>query len=328
MKVIRPVKRKAALLAALAAVAAALFSVAFIRAYGLLDTALDGRRMRDAYGETLTYFQLREQMFAGQADTRVSGWLSLVQSEEVSIRSERGTLAATHYAPVGHTENTPWALVVHGGLGTDRSQVIDIACALSLAGYHVLTPDLYAHGRSEGKISSLGLREADDAKSWIGWILAQDADAQIVLYGVDEGGIACLIAGAESPAGVAAVAVDSVYLSVEDRLLQLAQETHDDLTEIDRLLLRAAFRAVHGVPADEGGLERIAADYPLPLLLVHGTGDEDVPAWHAEDIARAAGENAELYFAEGAGHGMSRFLDPQKYSEILLGFFAGALEDD
>ena len=81
MKEIRPVRERIVLLAVLLLLLAALLGAAAVRAYMLLSAALDGRR---AYGETdgeLSYFQLREQMFSAQADTRVSGWLSMVRSE-------------------------------------------------------------------------------------------------------------------------------------------------------------------------------------------------------------------------------------------------------
>ena len=70
--------------------------------------------------------------------------------------------------------------------------------------------------------------------------------------------------------------------------------------------------------------ERIAA-VNVPLLLFHGTGDQIVPAWHSEDIALAAGENARLVFVEGAEHGLSRFVEPKRYYDELLRFFENAL---
>ncbi|MBQ7825825.1 MAG: prolyl oligopeptidase family serine peptidase [Clostridia bacterium] len=325
MKKYRPAKKGFAIWMARLLFALVLIGAAILHAYGMLETALDGRRARSAGEKEPSYFQLREQMFAGQADTRVSGWLSLAASEEIEIKAERGKLAATHYFPVKRLEDAPWALVLHGGLGTDRSQVLDIACMLSLSGYHVLTPDLYAHGQSEGSISSLGICEAQDVESWVGWILAQDADAEIVLYGQDEGGVACLLAGKALSHTVRAVAVDSAYDSVGGRMMQLAEEARGRLSGAEGALLSAAFRLAHGVTTEAGEIEERVRDYPLPLLLIHGTGDEDVPAWHSEDIALAAGEKAELYFAEGAGHGMARYLEAQEYSEVLLGFFAEAV---
>ena len=70
--------------------------------------------------------------------------------------------------------------------------------------------------------------------------------------------------------------------------------------------------------------ERISAA-KTPLLIIHGTGDQDVPAWHGEDIALAAGENAQLLFIEGAGHGLSRYVEEETYYDALLAFYEAAL---
>ena len=68
------------------------------------------------------------------------------------------------------------------------------------------------------------------------------------------------------------------------------------------------------------------AGVKVPLLLIHGTGDQTVPAWNSEDIVAACPENALLLFVEGAGHGQSRFLDEALYYDTLLDFYTRALE--
>ena len=326
MKEFRPLRKRTIASLALLLLLLALLTAAAVRAYALLNTVLDGRQAHSRTDGSLSYFQLREQMFSAQADTRVSGWLSLVRMEECRIGEGGDLRCGTRYWPVEANADAPWAIVLHGGFGTDRQQVTDIACMLSLAGYHVLTPDLYAYGQSAGSVSSLGLVDAADIERWVRWILEEDPDPDIVLYGIDEGAAACLLAGRALPQIIRAVAVDSVYTSVEDRAYQLAQEAGDLFSRFDRVLFSAAFRAVHGISLGDGDLIEAAKDYPLPLLVIHGTGDKDVPAWHGEDIAAAAGENAQLYFAEGAGHGMARFLEPQMYRKMLLGFYDSALK--
>lgn len=326
MKEIRPVKKGIDALIAMLIILATLICAIAIYANNLLYTTLDGKRMRSELEQATNYFTLREQMFARQADTRVSGWLSIVRSDAWAAGTEKSFRRGTEYWPVEENEYAPWAIVLHGGLGTDRQQVTDIACMLSIAGYHVITPDLYAHGQSAGSISSLGLADAENISEWVRRILAWKPDADIVLYGIDEGGAACLLAGRSLPENVRAVAVDSVYKNIQERAYDLALRERGELSCIDRALLSAAFRAVQGVSLGDGDLIEAAKDYPLPLLVIHGTGDGEVPAWNGEDIAIAAGENAQLYFAEGAGHGMARYLDPQEYERRLLTFFSDALE--
>lgn len=289
----------------------------------VLHAALDGRMERGR--ETrISSFSLREQMGMEQVGARVRGWQSLVSSETVTVAGERGRLSAQLFSPVGEEDGAPWALVLHGGLGTDHTQVLDVACALSLQGYRVLAPDLYAHGKSEGEMSSLGIRDAEDVLAWIEWIMLEDMDARIVCFGQDEGGVALLLAAAKGlPPCVAAVAADSAYASVRERAHKLLAEAGSFF--LGDWLLDPAYGLANGVPITEGEVMRKIAGAGIPLLLIHGTGDAQVLAYQSEDIVRAAGENARLLLMEGAGHGMARFLEMNTYYDALLSFFEQAL---
>lgn len=299
--------------------------VMLVMAGGELRMALDGRRER-VTEERVTSFSLREQMGREQAEARVRGWLSVVPSETAVVRTERGRLSAQVFSPIGGGEAAPWALVLHGGLGSDSRQVLDVACMLSLRGYRVLTPDLYAHGQSEGRTSSLGVRETEDVRAWIEWIMLEDMDARIVCFGQDEGGAALLLAAADGlPEPVKAVAVDSAYVSAGARMEALMTET--GAAQRMKALHRAAYRLTVGAPVEAGDIVGRMALADVPMLLIHGTGDSDVLAWESEDLAAAAGKQAHLLLVEGAEHGMARFLEPETYSDALLSFFAAALAE-
>ncbi|MBR5560323.1 MAG: alpha/beta fold hydrolase [Clostridia bacterium] len=308
---------------------AALGAAGFVRGVQLMDCALDGRRESAKTQTRVTDEMLRSQMTRSHAQTRTQGWLTVIETEEIAMRAPRGKLYAQLYAPLRAEADAPWALVLHGGMGTDHTDVLDVACTLSMEGYRVLAPDLYAHGQSEGHHASLGLVEAQDIRAWVDWILAEDMNAQIVIWAQDEGAAAALLAAGKGlPAAVRAVAADGVYASVRDRAHQLLAEHTDGgaaMLKLDTALLDAAYRLLHGVSAKNGEIAARVSAVDMPLLLLHGTGDEDVPAWHSEDIAAAAGEKAALFFAEGAAHGMARHAQPQAYYDALLGFFRDAL---
>ena len=309
-----------ALLVLLGAGIAAALGMLVLAARGadILHTALDGRRERTAQTQ-VSSFSLREQMVREQALSRVRGWQSMAQSEEVTLGTGRGKLYAQLFSPLSGDADAPWALVLHGGLGTDYTQVLDVACMLSLEGYRVLAPDLYAHGRSEGETASLGLRDAEDVLAWLEWIRLEDMDARVVIFGQDEGGVAALLAAGGMPEYVAAVAADSAYISVQARAHELLAEV--DAGRMGKWLLDPAYRLEHSASIEEGNVVQRIAGAGVPLLLIHGTGDEEVLAWQSEDIAAAVGESAQLLLIEGAAHGMARYLEPETYYGTLLDFF-------
>ncbi|MGN0775908.1 MAG: alpha/beta hydrolase [Candidatus Ventricola sp.] len=289
----------------------------------VLRTVLDGHRER-AQEASVSSFSLREQMGMEQISARVRGWQSMVSSEVVTVSTARGKLSAQLFAPLEERDGAPWALVLHGGLGTDHTQVLDVACALSLRGYRVLAPDLYAHGKSEGSLSSLGIREAEDVLAWVDWIMLEELDARIVCFGQDEGGAALLLSAAGGlPESVKAAAADSAYVSVQARAHELLAEV--DAGWLGERLLEPAYRLAHGVSMKEGDITQRIAGANVPLLLIHGTGDTQVLAWQSEAIAEAAQENAQLLLVEGAEHGMARYLEPERYYDTLLSFFEDAL---
>ena len=62
------------------------------------------------------------------------------------------------------------------------------------------------------------------------------------------------------------------------------------------------------------------ANSPLPLLLIHGTGDDFVPAdMSQENYAAAAGEKR-MILVEGATHGISYLVEEERCRRELLAF--------
>ena len=180
-------------LAVLVLVPIALYADTLYR--GVFDADQRGAQVQET---ALTSFDLFAEETEHQTKSRIAGWLSAVASQEVAVSSPRGRLAATQYEPVGGEENATWAILFHGGPGTDRAQVLDIACMLSLRGYRVLTPDLYAHGASEGDAPTLGFGDAQDVLAWIDYVEKTKPGARIVLFGQDEGAAAVLLAACAS----------------------------------------------------------------------------------------------------------------------------------
>lgn len=323
-KIYRPIKGIWIMALLIVIIAAAAAAGGAVYGYTLLNTALDGRRERSIGATHLAEFMLREQMNAMHTVSRLNGWLSMAQMRSVALEEDQQKRFGRVYEPVRVKETTPWALVLHGGQGTDYTQVLDVACELSLAGYRVLTPDLAAHGQSEGEWTSLGMKEKNDVIAWVEWIQREDPLAEIVVFGQDEGAAAALLATKDIDDAVRAIAADSAYLSAYERSMQMLEEAKERVSGLDRLLFSAAYRAAFGDPAD-GNVMQAVRQCDIPILLLYGTGDEDTPAWQGEDLMEAAGENVHLLMIEGAVHGMARYGDPQKYYDAVLKHFDEAI---
>jgi uncharacterized protein len=182
-------------------------------------------------------------------------------------------------------------------------------------GWLVLVPALRGAGDSEGHFSLSGWLE--DVIAAVAHLRATERPGGIWLVGFGTGGALSLAAAARDPAikGVAALGAPADF---------------DDWANQPRRLLEHA-RAIGLIrdPAFPPAFDRwsrelrtIRADQsvrdiaPRPVLVVHGTDDESVPAFDARVVADAHG-SAELRMLAGAGHALRH--DPRAVA-VLLGW--------
>jgi pimeloyl-ACP methyl ester carboxylesterase len=89
---------------------------------------------------------------------------------------------------------------------------------------------------------------------------------------------------------------------------------------------RRAFLATTRAVIDPGGQSVSAHDYlpealPIPTMVVWGSGDKMIPAWHAISAQKSIpGCRLELF--EGAGH-FPHLDDPDRFADVLDDFIAG-----
>lgn len=296
-------------------------AAAALRSRTLLKTAFDGRHSQTEEETVINRFEMQAEMAMQQTRPRISGWLSVLSPEDAAVRTERGMLRGRVFPPLSGETDTPWAILFHGGRGTDGSQMLDVACELSLAGYRVLVPDLYAHGSSDGALSSLGAADAQDVLAWVDWVMGEQMGARVVLMGQDEGALAVLLAEEKGlPQAVAAVAVDSPMLDLPQSAREALEEAGENVDVLDEALLGMAYRLAFGEKLERIGEQRFANAH-VPTLLFAGTLDEQSPAYLAQDIADAMSGRARVCLIEGATHGMARYVQPEQYYDALLAFF-------
>jgi len=182
-------------------------------------------------------------------------------------------------------------------------------------GWLVLVPALRGTGESEGHFSLGGWLE--DVIAAIAHLRATERPGGIWLVGFGTGGALSLAAAARDPAikGVAALGAPADFddwANQPRRLLEHARAIG--------LIRDPAFppamdrwsRELRTIRADQS----VRAIAPRPVLVVHGTDDESVPAFDARVVADAHGA-AELRMLAGAGHALRH--DPRAVA-VLLGW--------
>jgi len=246
-----------------------------------------------------------------------------LEPEQVTVESSTGATLAGRFFK-GQTSRT---IVLLHGYGGNQDEMLPVADELHEAGYGVFPFDQRGSGKSTGE-TTFGAREQDDLISVVDYLVSRpDVDRErLGALGFSMGGATTLLTAAREPRLKAVVAdsawsdvrrwlrpsVGDVFVHPRDRFTALSLKLAELRTGTDLDDLR---------PAQV--IDRIS---PRPLLLVHGSGDEVIPAVEAERNFEAAKEPKKLVVVPGAGHGETIAPGEPSTRSDVLEFFDRALE--
>jgi Dipeptidyl aminopeptidases/acylaminoacyl-peptidases len=200
---------------------------------------------------------------------------------------------------------------------------LPLAQALAADHYNVLMFDFRNSGESDGKLTSVGQYEVQDLLGAVDFIQSKpEISSQIVLMGFSMGAATAILAGAREPA-VTAVIADSPFADLKTYLNQNLSVW----TELPSFPFNQAFFMI--VPVMTGlDMNEVSPVKEVknlgghPLLLIHGTGDQDIPIENSEDLQQAYPQ-AQLLRVPGATHVKNYETDPGLYLSTVTSFLAG-----
>lgn len=241
------------------------------------------------------------------------------ECEWVTTRSHDGlTLYGRYYH---QKDGAPVVILFHGY----RSMALrDSAGGYYLCrkmGFNVLAVDQRAHGRSEGKVISFGIRERWDCLSWSNYVLERFGnDTRIVLSGLSMGASTVLMASAlDLPENVTAIMADCPYSAPADIIRKVCRDRHmPDHLAYPFILLGA--KVFGGFDLTETTSVEAVKEASVPILLVHGEDDRFVPCQMSRNIYRACASPATLQIFPDAGHGLCYITMPDRYEEVITKF--------
>lgn len=190
-------------------------------------------------------------------------------------------------------------------------------------GHNLLLVDQRAHGLSDGRTISFGIKERLDVLSWSKYAVDRfGPDVTIFLYGVSMGASTVLMAAdLDLPDQVKAIVADCPYTSALDVILHVGKTN-----PLPQWLIRIA--AIVGA-AVYGGFDlletdaaRAVAGAKVPILIIHGEGDSFVPCAMSEAPALANSALVRRITFPGADHALSYLTDAERYRRIVEKFLA------
>lgn len=249
----------------------------------------------------------------------VSKWLEEVKTEETTILSEDGlNLWGKLYFQEEKTDK--WVIIAHG-YTSSHEDIQPIALNFYNKGYNVLTPDMRAHGNSEGKYIGMGWLDRKDMLLWIDYVLSLDSNSQIVLYGESMGGATVMMtSGEDLPSNVKAIIEDCGYTSVQE----MFEAQLDERFGLPPFPILNAAEVVTSIRAkynfeEASALEQVKKS-KTPMLFTHGGNDNYVPTEMVYRLYEAAQCEKDILVIEGADHGSAPDVDPDKYYEKVFSF--------
>ena len=247
---------------------------------------------------------------------------------EVSVTAEDGaTLRAWSIRPV---QGNGDAVILLHGQTDNRAGMLGNADLLLRHGYAVLLPDARAHGASGGELATYGVKEAGDVRRWFDWV--KQAEAPRCIDGMGESmGAGQLLASLRTTPGFCAVVAESSFASFREASYARLGEKLDAGAWTGRTLLRPAVEAgllyahlKYGVDLEQASPENVVAASSVPVLLIHGRKDTNLPPRHSERIVARSSSRippVALWEPAEAGHCGAAGAEPAEFERRVVGWF-------
>ena len=297
------------------AVLLALFAAA---GFVLLNYCCGRRSYPDPWSEESIrkrgFDDLKEGILAGKA------WLEGKEREEVSITGGDGLLLRGLFVPNPEAKGT--LLLFHGWRSTWKTDFIIAFPFYYSLGLNLLAVDQRAQNGSQGKYITYGVRECDDLALWVQWAAGRLGKEHPLFLGGLSMGASTVLMAADLPfeANVRGIVADCGFTSPYDIIRCVAARGTDRPLKLPMALLNVFTRLFAGFGLRERSTVESLRRTKLPVLLIHGLADDFVPAEMSRENYKACAGEKELVLVEGAGHGMSYVVEPDRVRERIAAF--------
>ena len=290
----------------------------FLAGYFLLGFTCGRPKPTDAWDEQVIHERgwdgIKGDILAGKA------WLEAQPQEKLEIESFDGLRLRALFVPNPEAKGT--LLLFHGWHSSWKT---DFTVALPFyysLGMNLLLADQRSQNSSEGKYMTYGIREHKDVASWVDCMARRlGKDHPLFLGGLSMGATTVLMASdLDFKANVRGVIADCGFTSPWAIIRKVASRSKLVPLEASSALLNVFTRRFAGFDLKEKSAADALGRTKLPVLLIHGLADDFVPAEMSRENYAACASEKQLILVEGATHGMSYVVEPERVKAAISGF--------
>ena len=191
------------------------------------------------------------------------------------------------------------------------------------AGVNVLVIDQRAHGLSEGKYSTGGIKEAEDVSIWMKLLHDELGQKEVFLHGICVGTCcATIVATKYKTDYLKAVILDSAFISYKEIYKNhYIEGGHKLFPVFYQIWMWFSFFTHCNI--NDSNPEKYMADFTLPVLYMWGTKDVYcLPEKSKILFAKCASKNKQIEWFDGAEHSRVRLFDEDRYDGLVKDFLA------
>jgi fermentation-respiration switch protein FrsA (DUF1100 family) len=246
-------------------------------------------------------------------------WKRSLPQEDIEIKSHDGlTLRGKYFE---YEKGAPVEILFHGYRGNGERDVSGGIERCFKVGRNVIIIDHRASGASDGNVITFGINERRDCLKWIEYAVERfGKDTKIVIGGVSMGAATVMMAAAEElPENVAYALADCGYTSPKEIISKVLQEMGYS-AKLFYPLVKFGARIFGRFDLDETSPLKAVEKAKIPILFIHGTGDDYVPYEMSERLYARCASQKTLVLIPNAEHGLAYPRDMDGYVAAVKEF--------
>lgn len=246
-------------------------------------------------------------------------WIKDHNAQSISIISEDGLALQGLWVAAKNPVGT--ILLVHGYRSTWRVDMSLVLGTYHDMGLNLLIPDQRAHGKSEGKFITFGVKESRDMEMWVQYHNMTFGEYPLILSGLSMGASTVLfLADKQLPSNVKGIIADCGFTSPAEIISDVFRKVTHLPPQPSVRITDLFCRIFAGFSLYEQDTRKTLAASRLPVLMVHGKADGFVPHEMSVDGYNGCTSEKQLLLVEDADHGVSFLKDQEGYTKAIITF--------